>query len=67
MKKLLIAGMLLLSVAAIHASNNNAKQRSDADNYSRSTWNFNDTVPTDTTSKDTTSKDTTSKDTTRLQ
>jgi len=54
MKKLLIAGMLLTSFAAIHASNNNAKQISDEMNYAKGVYNLNDTTPTDTTGKDTT-------------
>jgi hypothetical protein len=59
MKQLLIAGMLLMSVAAIHASNNTAKQRSDAAHYGIvKVWQ--DTLPTDSLPSDTTGQDTTS-------
>lgn len=57
MKKLLIAGMLMLSVAAINATGSNAKQRSDAANYNNGAFVLNDTTMPDTTGKDTTGRD----------
>jgi hypothetical protein len=50
MKKLLIAGILVLSVAAINASASKAKLRSDAALSGNKTLNYlTDTVPGDTT------------------
>lgn len=53
MKKIIIAGMLLMSVAAIHATKNQGKLRSDAVAYNSNTGYFADTTPADTT-RDTT-------------
>jgi len=55
MKKLLFAGLLLLSVAAIHASNQNANKTGLA--FAQSHWNIQDTVPSDTSRRDTTMRD----------
>lgn len=57
MKKLLFAGMLLLSVAAIHASSKDATNKSGY-GFAQSHWNnIKDTVPQDTTVTDTTTTD----------
>jgi hypothetical protein len=64
MKKLLFAGMLLMSVAAIHATNQKADVKSSYA-FAQSHWsNINDTIPNDSIPSDTTvTTDTTTEET----